>query len=195
MIATTINLMPWREERRKQQQQDFMIMLGVAAALGVLVWWVWTSSVSAQIEDQQGRNSYIEKELALLDGQIKEIKELETRRAELVARMDTIQKLQNDRPSIVYIFDQLARTVPNGVYYTEVVRQGGSFTIKGVAESNTRISALMRSLNESPWFADPSLQTVDAVAGSEASSFVLTVSQEAQESDQDKAAGGTAGGR
>jgi len=195
MIATTINLMPWREERRKQQQQDFLVLLGVAAALGLLVWWAWTSAVSAQIEDQQGRNSYIEKELALLDGQIKEIKELETRRAELVARMDTIQKLQNDRPSIVYIFDQLARTVPNGVYYTEIARQGGAFTIKGLAESNTRISALMRSLNESPWFTDPSLQTVDAVPGSEASSFVLTVTQEAQESEQDKAAGGKAGGR
>lgn len=195
MIATTINLMPWREERRKQQQQDFLVLLGAAAALGVLVWWIWTSSVSAQIEDQQGRNSYIEKELALLDSQIKEIKELETRRAELVARMDTIQKLQNDRPSIVYIFDQIARTIPDGVYYTEILREGTKFTIKGVAESNTRISALMRGLNESPWFTDPSLQTVNAVPGSEASSFVLTVSQEAQESGQDKAADGKAGGR
>jgi type IV pilus assembly protein PilN len=194
MIATTINLMPWREERRKQQQQDFLILLGVAAALGALVWWVWTSTVSAQIDNQQGRNSYIEKELALLDSQIKEIKELETRRAELVARMDTIQKLQNDRPSIVYIFDQIARTVPDGVFYTDIERQGVNFTIKGVAESNTRISALMRSLNESPWFQDPSLQTVNAVADSEASSFVLTVTQEAQESAQDKAADNKAGG-
>lgn len=195
MIATTINLMPWREERRKQQQQDFMIMLGVAAALGVLVWWVWTTTVSSQIDNQSARNSYIEKELALLDGQIKEIQELESRREELVARMDTIQKLQNDRPSIVYIFDQIARTVPDGVYYTEIERVGGNFTFKGVADSNTRISALMRSLNESPWFKSPNLQTVDAIPGSEASSFVLTAVQESEEGAEEEPAAKKPGGK
>ncbi len=186
MITTKINLLPWREERRKQMQQDFMVLLGVAAALAVLVWFMWQTKVDGQIETQASRNAYIKKELTLLEEQIKEIKELEQRREELVGRMETIQSLQNDRPSIVYIFDQLVRTVPDGVYYTAVERKAKSFTITGVAESNTRISALMRNLNESPWFVGPSLQTVTAIKDSEASAFTLTVRQEDQQKDSEE---------
>lgn len=181
MITTTINLLPWREERRAQQQQDFMIMLAVSAVLGALVWWIWTTSVSAQLDVQRGRNAYVKTELALLDDQIKEIQQLEARRAELVARMETIQNLQNDRPSIVYIFDQLVRTVPEGVFFTTITRKGKQFDIVGEAESNTRISTLMRNLSESPWFEAPTLQTVAAVKDSDASAFQLTVTQEAQD--------------
>jgi len=184
MITTKINLLPWREERRKQMQQDFLVLLGVAAALAVLVWFMWQTNVNGQIETQTSRNAYIKKELTLLEEQIKEIKELEQRREELVGRMETIQSLQNDRPSIVYLFDQLVRTVPDGVHYTSIERKGKSFTITGVAESNTRISALMRALNESPWFIGPSLQTVTAIKDSEASSFTLTVRQEEQQKEE-----------
>tara|TARA_R110002073_G_scaffold11861_1_gene53313 strand:- start:95026 stop:95601 length:576 start_codon:yes stop_codon:yes gene_type:complete len=182
MITTTINLLPWREKRRKQQQQDFMIMLAAAAGIGVLIWWMWTSSVASDVDGQTGRNNYVKGQLAQLDEQIVEIKKLEERRAELVSRMETIQRLQNDRPSIVYIFDQLVRAIPDGVFYTSIIRQGPSFTITGQAVSNTRISSLMRNLNESPWFVSPALETVTAVADSEASNFVLRVSQEAQDS-------------
>ena len=195
MITTTINLLPWREERRKQQQQDFMIMLGAAAVVGALAGWMWYTSVSLQVDTQTARNQYIQKELTLLDGQIKEIKDLEQRRAELVSRMQTIQDLQNDRPSIVYIFDQIARTLPDGVYYTDIVRKGKSFTFKGVADSNTRISALMRNLNSSDWFQNPSLQTVDAVPGSDSSTFVLTAMQESPQKEDDAAAAGKNGGK
>lgn len=190
MITTKINLLPWREERRKQQQQDFMIMLAASAIVGALVGWMWLTSVTAQVTTQTSRNDYINKELALLEEQIKEIKELEKRREELVGRMDTIQSLQNDRPSIVYVFDQLVRTIPDGVYYTSVERKGRSFIITGVADSNTRISALMRNLNDSPWFAGPSLQTVTALNDSEASAFTLTVQQEQQKSESDDDKGG-----
>lgn len=190
MITTTINLLPWREKRRKQQQQDFMVMLAAAAVIGLVIWWMWTGSLSADIDGQTGRNNYVKGQLTQLDEQIVEIKKLEERRAELVSRMETIQRLQNDRPSIVYIFDQLVRAIPDGVFYTSIARQGGSFTIQGEAESNTRISSLMRNLNESPWFVSPTLETVTAVKGSEASAFVLRVSQEAQDLQVDSKGGG-----
>lgn len=189
MITTTINLLPWREKRRKQQQQDFMIMLAAAAAIGVLIWWMWSSSVSSDVEGQTGRNNYIKGQLTQLDEQIVEIKKLEERRAELVSRMEVIQNLQNDRPSIVYIFDQLVRAIPDGVFYTSITRKGPSFTIQGQAVSNTRISSLMRNLNESPWFVSPALETVTAVEDSEASNFVLRVSQEAQDSKAESEGG------
>ena len=160
---------------------------------------MWDSAVSSDIANQRSRNEYVEKELSLLESQIKEIKELEDRRAELVAQLGIIQDLQNSRPSIVYIFDQLVRTLPDGVYYKEISRQGREFTITGIAESNNRISSLMRNLNESAWFQNPVLKTVNAIGeDSEANSFVLTVAQESQqeigEGDGKKANGAGVGG-
>lgn len=184
---TTINLLPWREERRKQQQQDFIIMLAVAAAIGIAVFFGWKMVVDGKVENQLSRNSYIERELAQLDQQIKEISELEKRRADLVSRMNVIQDLQNSRPYIVYMFDQLVRTLPDGVYYTSIERKGGVFTISGIADSNNRISALMRNLNESDWFKDPDLRTVAATGnGSQENLFTLTVSQELPTANKDK---------
>lgn len=184
---TTINLLPWREARRKQQQQDFIIMLAVAAAIGIAVFFGWKMVVDSKVENQLSRNRYIERELAQLDQQIKEISELEKRRADLVSRMNVIQDLQNNRPYIVYMFDQLVRTLPDGVYYTSIERKGGIFTIAGVADSNNRISALMRNLNESDWFKDPDLRTVAAAGDdSEANVFTLTVSQELPNANKDQ---------
>ena len=185
--TTTINLLPWREKRRQQRQQEFLAILGVAAVLGLLVFWIWSQSVGGQIETQIQRNNYIEAELNKLESEIKEIEELETRRDELVARMKVIQDLQNNRPSIVYFFDQLVRTLPDGVYYTSIERAGGTFTINGVAESNQSISNLMRALEESAWFQQPNLQKVTVLEeGGETNSFVLTVRQElATQSDED----------
>lgn len=184
---TTINLLPWREERRKQQQQDFIIMLAVAAAIGIAVFFGWKMVVDGKVENQLSRNNYIERELSQLDQQIKEISELEKRRADLVSRMNVIQDLQNNRPYIVYMFDQLVRTLPDGVYYTSIERKGGIFTIAGIADSNNRISALMRNLNESAWFKDPDLRTVAAAGDdSQANIFTLTVSQELPSANVDK---------
>ena len=162
-------------------------MLAVAAAIGIAVFFGWKMVVDSKVENQLSRNRYIERELAQLDQQIKEISELEKRRADLVSRMNVIQDLQNNRPYIVYMFDQLVRTLPDGVYYTSIERKGGIFTIAGVADSNNRISALMRNLNESDWFKDPDLRTVAAAGhGSEANIFTLTVSQELPNANKDK---------
>jgi len=177
-MTTTINLLPWREERRKQQQQEFIVMLVVAALAGALLFWVWQSSVEQQIADQRARNAHVQAKTMELDERIKEIKEIKERRADLVARMEVIQSLQGNRPTIVYVFDQLVKTLPDGVYYNEIKRQGELFTIKGLAESNNRISRLMRNLDKSDWFDEANLLNVTAVDdGSDVNSFTLTVKQ------------------
>lgn len=177
--ATTINLLPWREERRAQQQQDFLMLLAGAAILGALVFLVWNMSVKSAMDNQQSRNRFVESELKQLETQIKEIRELEEQKADLVARMKVIQDLQNNRPSIVYFFDEMVRTLPDGVFYETIERKGPLFTIKGVAESNNRISALMRNLNDSDWFQKPNLVSVKAIDGEgESNTFHLTVEQE-----------------
>lgn len=187
-MTTRINLLPWREERRKRLQQEFVAMLGLAAILAVGVAFGWHTIKQNQIEDQQARITYIEKEVAKLEEDIKEIERLEERRKELIERMQVIQDLQGNRPSIVYVFDQLVRTLPDGIYYTSVSRNGDVFQIEGIAESNNRISRLMRNLDESVWFQDPNLQKVTAVSEtSQANKFTLTVRQgtpRAEEGDQ-----------
>ena len=159
-MNTTINLLPWRDERRKQRQQEFIALLVIAALVGGLVFWGWKGLVESQVSDQQSRNRHIESRIAVLDDRIKEINELRARREALVTRMEVIQSLQGHRPTIVYLFDELVRTLPEGVFYTRVQRQNDTFTIEGLAESNNRISRLMRNLDQSDWFMAPNLQRV-----------------------------------
>ncbi|HCE40627.1 PilN domain-containing protein [Alloalcanivorax profundimaris] len=193
-MTTTINLLPWREERRKQKQHEFVAMLIFAAIVAGLIFWLWKGMVEGQIADQQSRNNHIQSAISKLDTQIKEIKELQRRRDELVARMKVIQELQGNRPTIVYVFDQMVRTLPDGVYYTTVERKGDSYTIEGVAESNNRISRLMRNLDASDWFIEPNLLNVRALdpdnraEGEQANSFVLTVKQGSPRSEEEEEA-------
>lgn len=194
-MTTSINLLPWREERRKQRKNEFVAMLLFAAVVAGLMFWLWKGMVEGQIADQQTRNNHIQSAIAKLDTQIREIKELQARRDELVARMKVIQELQGNRPTIVYVFDQLVRTLPDGVYYTMVERKGDSYTIEGVAESNNRISRLMRNLDASDWFVEPNLLNVRALnpedraeGEDQANSFVLTVKQGSPRSDEDEEA-------
>ena len=188
-MTTTINLLPWREERRKRQQQDFFSLLLAAAILGGVIAWGWYSMVSQQVSDQQARNSRIEAKAKELDGQIKEIKELRARRDELVARMKVIQGLQGNRFAIVYVFDQLVKTLPDGVYYSKLERRGETFTINGIAENNSRIAELMRNLDESPWFKKATLVKVASRGeDSDEGSFLLTVQQSSPNAAQEEEA-------
>lgn len=187
-MMTEINLLPWREARRKSRQQEFIIMLAGAAIIGLAIWWLWSQSIQASINNQTSRNQFIEQNIAKLDQQIKEIQDLEKQRAELIARMKVIQDLQGNRPSVVHVFDQLVRTLPDGVYYTSVERKGDSLSINGVAENNNQISSLMRNLANSPWFDEPTLKTV-AAKGENANVFTLTVKQSAPSADADDKGG------
>ena len=173
----TINLLPWREELRAELRKEFFVIASAVAAVAIVIIFAWQMVLNSAIENQNGRNAFLEKRIAELNQQVREIAELKKKKAELVARMDVIQSLQGNRPEIVHIFDQIVRTIPDGVYYSEIARNGNDLTIKGTAESNNRVSSLMRQLDASEWFASPNLTGVKAnrAAGEHANDFELRV--------------------
>ncbi|MCL6270590.1 PilN domain-containing protein [Sansalvadorimonas sp. 2012CJ34-2] len=178
-----INLLPWREELRRERQKQFLIALGIAAVLAVMVIVSRDLMLSSAIDAQKARNSFITTEIGSLDSKIREIKDLKTKKEELLARMKVIQNLQGNRPVIVRMFDELVRVMPDGVYFTGLTVKGGEINIQGVAESNNRISKLMRKLDESDWFSDPNLTAVKALNSGDGSTFDLTVMQSTPEGD------------
>jgi len=175
-----INLLPWREQLREERKKRFLtIMVGVlVASVGVL--FMADRYLSSAIDHQLARNAFIQKEVGQLDGRIKEISDLKSRRKQLLERMKIIQDLQGNRPIIGRIFDQMARTLPDGVYFSEVKMVGNLISINGAAESNNRVSDLMRNLDASDWMEAPSLTEVKATttgAVDQANVFQLTVRQ------------------
>lgn len=161
-----INLLPWRQELRKQRQQEFVAILMGIAMVAVAIVLFGHMVLSKEVSDQEERNQYIKAEIGKLDGQIKEIDELQDRREELLARMKVIQDLQGRRPVVVRVFDEFVRVIPDGVYLTSLERKGESFSMTGIAESPNQVSSLMRNLDASPWFKNPQLSTVAADASS-----------------------------
>ena len=181
-----INLLPWREERRQELKKDFLVTVGLVLALGVGLILLADRVVDAQIQDQNKRNQYLAGNIKVLDGQVAEIRELEKKRNQLLDRMRVIQELQGNRPIIVRVLDQLVRTVPDGVFYTALQTKDKTITIRGVAESNNRVSSLMRRLDSSDWLASPNLDAVRAAPeyGEQANTFNLTVKIQAPDSEK-----------
>lgn len=156
-----INLLPWREERRKQRQQEFYAMLGVAAAAAVMLsifGWVWFNS---QISGQQERNAFLEQEIIKVEEQIKEIETLQQKRESLLNRKQVIEELQVNRFRMVHLFDSLMRTVPDGLVLTSLKQDGESLTLEGRAQSNTRVATYMRNLEASGWMKDPDVSVIE----------------------------------
>jgi type IV pilus assembly protein PilN len=155
-----INLLPWRQELRKQRKQEFLaIVMGVAlVALAILLF--LHMMVSAQLGDQEERKAYVKSEIDLLDKQIAEIEELQKRKDELLSRMKVIQDLQGRRPVIVRVFDEIVRATPDKLYLTSIERKGDQFKISGNAESNNQVATFLRNLNASAWFKNPVLGNV-----------------------------------
>ncbi|RBW48162.1 PilN domain-containing protein [Marinobacter sp. F3R11] len=178
-----INLRPWREELRAEKQKQFVVMvLGAAIIAGGLTF-LWKTHVDSSIAYQQSRNAYIESASKKLDEQIREIESLRRKRDELLARMKVIQDLQGKRPVIVRAFDELVRTLPDGLFYTDLRKVGDRVSIVGMAESNSRVSTLMRQFEESDWFASPNLSNVSSADSQRAgySQFNMTVVQKTPE--------------
>jgi type IV pilus assembly protein PilN len=150
-----INLLPWRQELKKQRQQEFIVINAAVALSAAAIIMFFHIILSGQLSDQEERKAYIQSEIATLDGQIKQIDELQLRKDELLARMKVIQDLQGRRPVIVRVFDELARTVPNKVYLVSITRKDDFFMIEGYAESNTQVSSFLRNINASAWFKNP----------------------------------------
>lgn len=157
-----INLLPWRAERRKQRQKEFMSLLGLSAAVGVLVSFLIVMYYNGQIEGQQNRNEYLRGEIAQVDAQITEIESLDRKKANLLARKEVIEQLQASRSQMVHLFDQLVRTIPEGVKLNSIKQAGAELTLEGSAQSNARVSSYMRNLEESGWMANPDLSVIEA---------------------------------
>lgn len=171
-----INLLPWRDERRAELKKEFLSVLALLAVLGVAVVFLGDLFVNGQIDHQQARNDYLSRHIAELNKQVAEIRDLQRKRNQLLDRMRVIQELQGNRPIIVRILDQLVRTVPDGVFYESLESTGGVITIGGIAESNNRVSSLMRRLDGSDWFAEPNLDVVTKAPeyGDQATTFKLS---------------------
>ncbi len=182
-----INLLPWREELRAERKKQFLTALGGVALAGLLSVLLADQFENARISHQNNRNAYLERHIAELDEQVAEVRNLQRRRTELIERMRIIQELQGNRPIIVRIMDQLVRTVPDGVFYSTLTTKDGLISIQGVAESNNRVSSLMRRLDASDWLEDPNLDAVKAAPdfGEQATTFDLSVGVQLPESDEE----------
>ncbi|MDH3647705.1 MAG: PilN domain-containing protein [Gammaproteobacteria bacterium] len=174
-----INLLPWREELRKERQRNFAIAAAAAIVIGLGVIFAATTIYGGRIEHQNDRNSMLKAEITRLDEQIGEIRDLEAKKEMLLKRMGIIEQLQRSRPEIVHLFDELARTVPDGVYLESVKQQGSRLTLKGNAQSSTRVSAYMRNIDKSDWLEDPGLDVVETrdTGPSRSSQFTIFAKQ------------------
>ena len=157
-----INLLPWRAERRKQRQKEFVTMLGLSVAVGLLISFLIVMYYSGQIEGQKDRNQYLRDQIVLVDQQIAEIEELDKKKANLLARKQVIEQLQASRSQMVHLFDELVRTIPEGVRLSSIKQNGQSLTLEGRAQSNARVSSYMRNLEASGWMASPDLSIIEA---------------------------------
>jgi type IV pilus assembly protein PilN len=159
---TAINLLPWREMRRKEhQRQFFSVSAGAAILMAMIVFYIHIH-IGGLIGAQNDRNTFLKDEISKVEKMIAEIRTLQSEKQALLARMNIIQQLQTRRPEIVHIFDEIVRAVPGGIYLTSIKQQGTSFTIEGVAQSNARVSSFMRNLDTSDWFANPRLEVIEA---------------------------------
>lgn len=155
-----INLLPWREELRKEKKKEFISMVvAVAVLMGGVVLLVHMY-FAGMIEFQEKRNSFLQAEISKVEASIKEIEELERQREQLLSRMRVIEELQQNRPEVVFLFDELAKIVPEGLFIEKVEQQGRAVVINGRAQSNARVSAFMRAIDASPRFSTPTLGVI-----------------------------------
>lgn len=182
-----INLLPHREIRRKRQQQQFFVTLGMVAALGAVIWFAVHTYLAGELDNQTGRNRYLQEEIVKLDKQIEEIKKLREQTAALLARKKVVETLQANRAEVVHLLDQLVRQLPDGVYLKAIKQTGNKVTIHGYTQSQARVSTLMRNLESSQFLDSPSLVEIKAIAQgvSRVNEFTLNINitrpQEAEE--------------
>jgi len=173
-----INLLPWREGERKERKLAFLVALGVAALAAGVASFAAYLLYGSMIESQEHRNQQLRVEIKTLDKQIEEINNLEVAKQKFIARMEIIEKLQRSRPEIVHVFDEIVRTLPEGVYLTGVKQTDKRLKFDGVAQSSTRVSSFMRNLDGSQWLRNPELEVVQTSKTSgPGSSFTLTADQ------------------
>ena len=183
----SINLLPWREEERKKRQRDFGVAAAgaVVAAVAVVVSTIFF--YGQMIDAQESRNKRLTDEITELEKSIEEIDDLERQKERLLARMEIIEQLQKSRPEIVHLFDELVRQLPEGVYLTGMKQTGARVEIRGVAQSSTRVSALMRQIDASQWMMDPEVERVETkqAGSSRQAEFIVYLKQVRTDADME----------
>jgi type IV pilus assembly protein PilN len=173
-----INLLPWREQERKVRRREFGVAMGGAAFAAVIFVLFGRLLYSGWIDAQNAKNNLLKKEIVKLEAQIADIQDLENRKQRLVARMEIIEKLQRKRPEIVHLFDEIVKTVPDGIYLTGIKQSGNKLEIHGVAQSSTRVSTFMRNIDSSVWMDNPVLQVVESAKDSPTGGSNFTLSSD-----------------
>jgi type IV pilus assembly protein PilN len=183
-----INLLPWREEQRKERKLAFTVALGVAALSAGLVTFAIYLMFGSMIDAQEQRNERLRAEIKRLDKQIEEINGLEADKQKFIARMEIIEKLQRSRPEIVHVFDEIVRTLPDGVYLTGVKQTDKRLKFDGVAQSSTRVSSFMRNIDGSEWLRSPELEVVQTTKDKGNGSNFTLYADEVSSAGQDEPA-------
>src|ERR1700687_5074292 len=172
-----INLLPWRDQQRRDRKLAFFVALGGAAALAAIAAFIAYLLLGSMIDAQEHRNERLRGPIKVLDKQIEEINDLEAQKQKFISRMQIIEKLQSSRPEVVHLFDELVKEMPDGTYLTSVKQTGNKLKLDGVAQSSTRVSALMRNISASQWLRNPELEVVQTKSDTVGSSFVLDAEQ------------------
>ena len=187
-----INLLPWREAQRKERKLAFAVAMGAAAVAACVTAFAAYLMFGSMIQAQVRRNDELRAEIKQVDKQIEEINNLENAKQKFIARMTIIEQLQRSRPEIVHVFDEIVRTLPDGVYLTSVKQNSTKLKFEGVAQSSTRVSSFMRNIDSSDWLKNPELEVVQTAAknSSPGSIFRLTADEVNNAPTRDDAAGG-----
>ncbi|MEW8563305.1 MAG: PilN domain-containing protein, partial [Candidatus Thiodiazotropha sp.] len=187
-LMARINLLPWREAERKERQKEFGLMVLAGALLAAFVVFGVHQLIQSQIGAQNARNDFLQKEIKAVEKEIREIQDLDKTKQNLLARMNIIQELQSSRPQIVHLFDEVVTTLPDGVFLDEIEQQGALVTFSGQAQSNARVSSMMRNVDDSEWLERPALVFIESKekTGTGYSNFKLMVKQTSQNAEAEE---------
>ena len=191
-----INLLPWREARRKAHNLQFYVLMGMVAGLAASIILLVHGYYATRLSTQTERNKFLTDENAKLDKEIDEIKKLKEEIQALLSRKQVIETLQADRAQTVYLLEQLVRQTPDGVYLKSIRQTGSKVNLSGYAQSNARVSTLMRNLEASPYLENPDLVEIKVatINNKRLSEFIMNVSIRRQQSESDAAKGGAGKG-
>jgi type IV pilus assembly protein PilN len=185
-----INLLPWREGQRKERKLAFAVAMGIAGVAACVTAFFAYLMMGSMIQAQVRRNDQLRTEIKAVDKQIEEINNLESAKQKFIARMKIIEQLQRSRPEIVHVFDEIVRTLPDGVYLTSVKQNAAKLKFEGVAQSSTRVSSFMRNIDGSDWLKNPELEVVQTAKANPGSSFTLTADEVSNAANPDDAGAG-----
>jgi len=189
-MSTRINLLPWRETHRREKNNEFYVVLGLCMAVAAGIGFGGFKFAEGKVDHQAQRNARLTTEINLLQAELKEIEALEDTKNNLLARMEIIQQLQGSRPQIVHTFHELAQRLPDGVYLTAMKQVGETqLVLEGKAESNARVSALMRRMDRSEYFTQPRLEVIEQGKEDRISNFRLGVVQERPDAEEENTDG------